>query len=201
MLVMMAVLPWTNYSAGASPFVAVFAGLGVPVAAGIINFVVLTSALSAANSALFSTSRTLFTMAVHNAAPARFAKLSKRLVPHNGLLFSGSVLIICVLLNFFYPSGAFTLITSVATMAFIAVWLILLITHLVFRHQQRQAGNPVGGFPMPLYPLSSIVTIAFFLLVLGMEFIAPATRSAVIGTVIFFIALLIIYQLRQQHQH
>uniref|UniRef100_A0A1A9VZ88 Amino acid permease/ SLC12A domain-containing protein n=1 Tax=Glossina brevipalpis TaxID=37001 RepID=A0A1A9VZ88_9MUSC len=52
----MVVTPWNVVSADRSPFVAMFTLTELPAAAGIVNFVVLTSAASSANSGIFSTS-------------------------------------------------------------------------------------------------------------------------------------------------
>ncbi|UMX86525.1 hypothetical protein MJ584_03025 [Klebsiella pneumoniae] len=59
-----------------SPFVELFVLVGLPATAGLINFVVLTSAASSANSDVFSTSIMLFGLAQDGQAPKMFAKLS-----------------------------------------------------------------------------------------------------------------------------
>ncbi len=79
LIVILAINPWNQLSASSSPFVQVFSLVGVPVAAGIINFVVLTSAASAGNSGLFSTSGMLFNLSSNKQGPAKFAKLNKNL--------------------------------------------------------------------------------------------------------------------------
>ena len=61
-LVILCVNPWTQLDASSSPFVEVFTLIGIPIAAGVINFVVLTSAASAGNSGLFSVSYTHLTL-------------------------------------------------------------------------------------------------------------------------------------------
>ena len=67
----MSVLPWTEFQPGVSPFVKVFERVGIPAAAGIINFVVITAAASSCNSGIFSTGRMLYTLAQFRLAPAR----------------------------------------------------------------------------------------------------------------------------------
>ena len=80
----LAVTPWRDVVADKSPFVELFMLAGLPAAAGIINFVVLTSAASSANSGVFSTSRMLFGLAMDGDAPSKFKNLSRRAVPSNG---------------------------------------------------------------------------------------------------------------------
>ena len=88
LFIILCINPWNQLNASDSPFVQVFSLVGIPVAAGIINFVVLTSAASACNSGLFSTSRILFNLSNHNQGPAKFAKLNKNHVPSNALFIS-----------------------------------------------------------------------------------------------------------------
>ena len=64
--VLLCINPWTELSASESPFVKTFGLIGIPVAAGLINFVVLTSAASACNSGMFSTSRILYNLSHQN---------------------------------------------------------------------------------------------------------------------------------------
>ncbi len=56
LVVIMSVTPWHEIAADKSPFVELFVLIGVPAAASIVNFVVLTSAASSTNSGVFSTS-------------------------------------------------------------------------------------------------------------------------------------------------
>ena len=88
LFIILCINPWNQLNASSSPFVQVFSLVGIPVAAGIINFVVLTSAASACNSGLFSTSRMLYNLGSHNQGPAKLAKLNKNHVPGNALLLS-----------------------------------------------------------------------------------------------------------------
>ncbi|CAH0415728.1 amino acid permease [Periweissella fabaria] len=190
-LVIMSIYPWNSLSGAQSPFVQVFAGIGIKAAAGIVNFVVLTSAMSAANSAIFSTSRTMYVMAENNHAPKWFAKLSKRQVPVNALVTSAIFLLSIVLLNYFVPSQIFVIISGVATISFIFVWLILLITHLKYRRVTKK----LATYQMPGFPILNYLTIAFFVGVLGILLCQPDTRISVIGTVIFVAVLLFVYRL------
>lgn len=190
MIVIMSVYPWNKIDASTSPFVQVFSGLGISFAANLINFVVLTAALSAANSAIFSTSRTLYILGNNGHAPKSFSKLSKANVPYVGILFSAFVFLGIVLLNYFYPSKIFVLITGVATISFIFVWIIIMLTHIQYK---RKNPNPADTFKMPFFPGSSYLTILFYLAVLVVLLFNAETRISVIATVIFFAAMIIGY--------
>lgn len=191
MLVIMSVYPWNVINTGQSPFVQVFTGIGIKAAAGIVNFVVLTAALSAANSAIFSTSRTLFVLARNNQAPQWFGRVNRHHVPVNGLVASSLFLLLIVLLNYFVPNQVFVLISGVATISFIFVWILLLITHIKYRH----VGKIEGVYQMPGYPITNYLTLAFFMAVLIVLIVDQATRFSVIATIIFFILLVVGYSL------
>lgn len=189
LFVIMAIYPWNQLTPSQSPFVQVFSDIGIKAAASIINFVVLTAALSACNSAIFSTSRTLFTLAHNDNAPKWMGKVNRYSVPSQSLLFSSLILLIIVVLNYVIPSTVFTLISNVATTNFIIVWCSLLICHLIYKKTTTDPDNP---FKMPLYPVSSWATLAFFLAVTIILCFDPVNRWAVIGSVVWFGGLLVV---------
>ena len=185
--IIMAIYPWNHIDTNQSPFVQVFAGMGIKFAADIINFVVLTSALSAANSAIFSTSRTLYVLAKNRQAPQSLAHVSKNMVPVTGMLASAGIFLVVVLLNYFFPSAIFTLITGVATISFIFVWLLIMAAHIKYKQTQASLDNP---YKMPWFPATSYLTIAFFIGVLIILVLDPATQVSVIATIIFFVVMI-----------
>lgn len=190
MIAIMSVYPWNNISTTSSPFVQVFSGIGINGAAGILNFVVLTASLSATNSCLFSTSRTLYSLSLKGNAPRKFKLIGRNGVPVWALIFSTGALLVIVALNFFMPSSVFSLISTVSTINFIIVWMILIWTHLKFRKQ-----NPSGIkiFRMPLYPFSNYISLIFFLAILVLLLYIKATRIPMIVTIVFWIVMLSIY--------
>ena len=115
LVVIMSLVAWNHLNPSQSPFVMVFSKIGIPTAAGIINFVVLTAALSSCNSGIFSTGRMLYTLAGFKQAPAQLRKLSRNKVPATGMMVSFFAMLIGVVLNYFIPASAFAYVTSVAT--------------------------------------------------------------------------------------
>ncbi|MGY0290660.1 amino acid permease [Limosilactobacillus fermentum] len=138
-------LPWNKITTTSSPFVQVFTGIGVTSAAAILNFVVLTAAMSATNSAIFSTSRSLYALATGGNAPEKFADLSNTAVPNKALTFSSLILFVVVILNYVMPAGIFNIISGVSTINFVFVWLIILWCHIAYRKQHPE----IAGFSMP----------------------------------------------------
>ncbi|EKN71010.1 amino acid permease [Neobacillus bataviensis LMG 21833] len=194
LIVIMSIYPWNAINPAKSPFVQVFVAVGIAAAAGIVNFVVLTSAASACNSAIFSTSRMVFSLAKDKNAPVPFAKLTSRQVPTNALFFSTVVILIAVILNYVMPEGVFTLITSISTVCFIFIWGITVISHLKYRKTRPDLAK-VNKFKLPLYPFSNYLILAFLAFVLVVLALAEDTRVALFVTPVWFIMLIGIYKL------
>ena len=190
LIVIMSVTPWSSVVPEKSPFVELFVLVGLPAAASVINFVVLTSAASSANSGVFSTSRMLFGLAQEGVAPKAFAKLSKRAVPAKGLTFSCICLLGGVVMLYVNPSviGAFTMITTVSAILFMFVWTIILCSYLVYR-KQRPHLHEKSIYKMPLGKLMCWVCMAFFVFVVVLLTLEDDTRQALLVTPLWFIAL------------
>jgi hypothetical protein len=190
LIVIMSVTPWSSVVPDKSPFVELFVLVGLPAAASIINFVVLTSAASSANSGVFSTSRMLFGLAQDGVAPKAFGKLSKRAVPAKGLTFSCICLLGGVVMLYVNPSAiaAFTMITTVSAILFMFVWTIILCSYLVYRKQRPQL-HEASIYKMPLGKVMCWVCMAFFVFVLVLLTLEEDTRQALIVTPIWFIVL------------
>lgn len=172
-----------------------FSLVGVPIAAGIINFVVLTSAASACNSGLFSTSRILFNLSSHGDGPVKLAKLNKNRVPGNALVTSALVLSGGALLSKLIPEQAFGIVTTISAICFIWVWSIVLISHLRYS-KSRPDLRKKSLFKAPLTPFMNYVVLALFVFILIIMLLSKDTRLAILMTPIWFILLLILYSLR-----
>ena len=135
LFVILCINPWYEMSASSSPFVQVFTLAGIPIAAGIINFVVLTSAASAGNSGLFSTSRMLYNLGNNKQASPAFAKLNKNSVPSNALVISAIVVSVGALLSKLMPENAFSIVTTISAICFIWVWSIIIISHIIYKRK------------------------------------------------------------------
>ncbi|MCY8040976.1 amino acid permease [Bacillus spizizenii] len=200
LLVIMSIYPWNVINPSESPFVQVFVAVGIVGAASIINFVVLTSAASACNSAVFSTSRMVYSLAKDNNAPESMAKLTPRKVPRNALFFSAIVILIGVTLNYIMPEGVFTLITSISTVCFIYIWGITVICHMKYRKTRPELAK-TNKFKLPLYPFTNYLILAFLAFILVVLALAQDTRISLFVTPVWFILLIVIYKVRKaKHQ-
>ncbi len=199
LLVMMAIYPWNEIGTQGSPFVSVFAKVGIPAAASIINFVVITAALSAFNSGLFSTGRMLYNLALQDNAPKMFSKLSQSGTPSIGIIFSSVVLLVGVFLNYVIPAKVFGYVTSVATVAAITAWTIILLAQLQFR-KVKMANKEKIAFKLPFYPYSSYIALAFMAFIVILIGYMPETRSALYVAPVWFLLLYAGFKLRNKEK-
>lgn len=190
LIMIMSVTPWSSVVPDKSPFVELFVLAGLPAAASIINFVVLTSAASSANSGVFSTSRMLYGLAQDGVAPKRFALLSKRAVPSSGLTFSCVCLLGGVVLIYLIPNvvTVFTMVTTVSAILFMFVWSIILCSYMVYR-KQRPHLHEKSIYKMPFDKLMCWVCLAFFAFVIVLLTLEADTRQALMVTPIWFVIL------------
>ena len=190
MMAIMSVYPWNQIKTTSSPFVQVFTGIGVTAAAGILNFVVLTAALSATNSAIFSTSRSLYSLARNGHAPKKLGNLTKKAIPMNALITSSLILFVVVILNYVMPAEIFAVVSTVSTICFVIVWIMIMFTHIVYRRHNK---NNLGEFRMPGYPLTSWLTIVFYIAILILLFFIESTKLALIISIVFVLILTVSY--------
>ena len=196
LLVIIMVNPWDTLNPSESPFVEMFGLIGIPIAAGIINFVVLTSAASAGNSGMFSTSRMLFSLGRNKQAPKAFGKLNSRSVPKNGLLFSSIIVSIGALLSKLIPDNAFSIVTTISSICFLWVWTVIIISHIRYKKRKPHL-HKKSKFKAPLTPFMNYVLLAFFVFLLVLMYISEETRMALLLTPFWFIFLGIMYKLRK----
>lgn len=197
MLAIMSVYPWNQIKTTSSPFVQVFTGIGITAAAGILNFVVLTAALSATNSAIFSTSRSLYSLARNSHAPKKLGNLTSKAIPMNALMTSSTILFVVVILNYVMPARIFYVVSTVSTICFVIVWIMIMAAHVVYRRQNK---DNLGEFRMPGYPLTSWLTIAFYVAILILLFFIESTKLALIISIIFIVILAISYSFIKKNE-
>ena len=197
MIVLMTLWPWNEVGKEASPFVQIFEGAGFPAAANILNFVVLTAAVSVYNSAIYSNSRMLFGLATSNNAPKFFEKLSKRGVPVNGILISSGITFLAVVMNYFLPDQVFMYMMSIVTGAVVISWGMIVLTHLKFR-KHCEAEGIVPKFKSLLYPFADYLCLAFLAGILIIMAMMDEMRISVIVMPIWVLAIWFFYRSKKK---
>ncbi|MSO00095.1 amino acid permease [Bacillus paralicheniformis] len=181
--VIVTVYPWDELNAIGSPFVSTFAKVGITAAAGIINFVVITAAMSGCNSGIFSAGRMLYTLGVNGQAPKFFTKISRNGVPLYGTIAVLIGLAIGVVLNYIAPPNIFVYVYSASVLPGMIPWFVILLSHIGFR-KAKGAEIDKHPFKMPFAPVTNYLTIGFLLMVLvGMWFNNDTRVSLIVGVI------------------
>jgi AAT family amino acid transporter len=192
--VILAIFPWNEVGQQGSPFVVMFERIGLREAAGIINFVVITAALSSCNAGIFSGGRLLYALSVNGYAPSPFASLSKYGVPHRAVMATVAVCMTGVVLNYFVPDKAFQYIMAAVTFVGLMVWIAILITQIQFRRSLTKVQVAELAYRTPWWPYSSWFALAFIaLVVVLMGFHEDARIALVLGPCLLGVYLAMFY--------
>ncbi|MEG9621523.1 amino acid permease [Pseudomonas guariconensis] len=178
LVVLMAIYPWTNIGSQGSPFVQIFSGLGIDSAATLLNIVVISAAVSAINSDIFSAGRMMYGMAQNGQAPVGFSRLSRFGVPWMTVLVMGVALLLGVVLNYLAPENLFLILAAVVTFSIVWVWLMILLSQVAMRRGMSREEIAALDFPVPLWPVGPALAIVFMLFIFGVLGWFPDTRTA-----------------------
>jgi L-asparagine transporter-like permease len=198
MIVMLSISPWDQMGSGVtgSPFVFAFTAAGVPFAGGIMNLVVITAALSSANTNLYLTTRTLFSLSRDGYVGEWVGRLAGNGVPYLALLASTGGMVAAILLAIFAPGRAFLLLYGVAIAGMFFVWIVILLAHLVFRRSLGKERVALLPIHLPFSPAMQIVALAglaalaistFY--VEGLQYSVPSFLPFLLLITAFYLAL------------
>ncbi|HAF92110.1 MAG TPA: aromatic amino acid transporter AroP [Pseudomonas sp.] len=203
--VLLALYPWDSlletlgsaadpYSG--SPFVQIFSLIGSDTAAHLLNFVVLTAALSVYNSGVYCNSRMLYGLAEQGDAPRALLKVNRRGVPVLAIGVSALVTLACVLVNYLVPQNALELLMSLVVAALVINWAMISLAHLKFRKAMQQRGVE-PSFKAFWYPLSNYLCLAFVAAILVIMLWIPGIRMSVYAIPFWVLLLWVVFRVRQ----
>ena len=193
--VLVGVIPWNEVGLRGSPFVTVYEMLRIPAAADLMNFVVITAALSSMNSGLYTSSRILYNMAEQGDAPALFRHLNRRRVPANAVVLSTVALYAAVLVYYLSPRTAFLYVTAMSSFGVMFTWLMISLTHLRFRPRAMAAGGRELAYRMPGYPYTTWAAIVSMAAVILTIYFVPGQRIGFVSGVFVLLAVTACYWL------
>ncbi len=157
--VLAALIPMQQAGVEKSPFVLVFEKVGIPYAADIFNFVILTAILSAANSGLYASGRMLWSLSNEKTLPRCFARVNKNGVPLTALSVSMLGGVLALFSSVVAPDTVFVALSAISGFAVVAVWISICASHFVFRRRHLQSGQPLSAlqYRAPWYPLVPVL--------------------------------------------
>lgn len=192
-IVLVGIMPWHGTGVAESPFVTVFKHVGLPAAGHLMNFVVLTAALSGANASLYVDSRTLFSLARGGYAPAGMGRLNDSGTPMNALLFSSIGILAALVLEKWAPAHAFVYILGAALFGAMLAWLVALAAHVVFR--RRLSSQQLAELPVRSTGGAWLSIAGFAAIVLSLLATWGASPVTVVSGIVYLIILSVAYLL------
>ena len=206
LVVLLSLTPWDSLLAtlnasgdaySGSPFVQVFSMLGSNTAAHILNFVVLTAALSVYNSGTYCNSRMLLGMAEQGDAPRALAKIDKRGVPVRSILASAAVTLVAVLMNYWIPQHALELLMSLVVATLVINWAMISFSHLKFRQHMNRTGQ-VPLFKALWYPYGNYICLAFVVFILVIMLMIPGIQVSVYAIPVWVAFMAVCYWIKNK---
>lgn len=194
--ILLSLVPWNQLDLGGldkSPFVMIFSQLGIGWAAHLLNFIILTAALSVYNSGMYANSRMLYGLAQQGNAPSVFKKVNKEGVPIPAVLLSAVLIFGCVLLNYFVPEDALGHLMYVVVGALVLNWAMISLTHLKFKSAMKALSQKVS-FPALWSPVSNYLVLLFIAVVLYIMW-TQGFKESVIIIPIWIVLMYILYKL------
>ncbi len=192
--VLVGVMPWDQAGLAESPFVRVFQSVGIPAAAVVMNFVVLTAALSSVNCNLYLTARMIFSLARGGYAPAALGRLSRQGTPVAALAVSSVGMVAALLLDLRFHETAYLYMLGAAFFGGLFVWMMIFVTHVAFRWRTASMAIAPLRFA-PLGPWSSLAGLAALAAVLLSTWWIPGMRITLGGGLPWLVFISLCYLL------
>lgn len=197
MIVLVGVVRWSSIQPGAdvtaSPFVSVFRLMHIPGATHVMNFVVLTAALSSMNCDLYLATRMMFSLSRGGYAPQLFGRVDRRGVPIPALLLSTTGLVIATIVAVMYPNSAYVYLFGIALFGGLFVWVMIFITHVYFRKAWEAAGNRKLPVRMIGYPYTSILGALLVSGIIATTWWVPGMRPTIYSGLPWLALISILY--------
>ena len=193
--ILLSLVPWNQLDLGGldkSPFVMIFSQMGIGWAAHLLNFIILTAALSVYNSGMYANSRMVFGLAQQGNAPKIFTKTNKQGVPVPAVLLSAFLIFGCVLLNYFVPEDALGHLMYVVVGALVLNWAMISLTHLKYRRHIKTAQIKTS-YPALWSPFSNYLVLALIGVVLYIMW-QQGFKESVLMIPIWIVAMFIFYK-------
>lgn len=164
-IVLASLLPMKEAGVTDAPFVTVFDKMGIPFAADLMNFVILTAILSAGNSGLYASSRMLWSLANEGMLSQKVVKINDHGVPMRALLLSMVGAVLSLFASVYTADTVFLALVSIAGFAVVAVWLSIPLAQINFRKAWlKEHSEEELHYKTPFNPILPYVTITLLVI-------------------------------------
>lgn len=190
--------PWTVSAQGdgtvaSSPFVRVLAAAGIPAAAGIMNFILITAAMSSGNGCLYASTRMLHSLARDGMAPAPIGRTTRSGAPRNAVFLAAIGMVIASVLAILYPKSAFQMLFGVLVFGLWFTWLMIMATYVAYKVRRSRLGLPDSSMTLAAPSITAgLALLALVSVGISLLFIEDL-RVAWIAGVPYLLVLLVGY--------
>ncbi|MCB5139220.1 amino acid permease [Streptococcus mutans] len=194
-VVLASLLPMKEAGVSSAPFVDVFDKMGIPFAADIMNFVILTAILSAGNSGLYASSRMLWSLANEGMISPRVVKINEHGVPMRALLLSMAGAVLSLFSSIYAADTVYLALVSIAGFAVVVVWLSIPMAQINFRKEWLKSYAQEDLFyKTPFTPILPYITIMLLLIsIIGIAWDASQRAGLYFGIPLILLCYLYYY--------
>src|SRR5215472_12643253 len=186
------IVPWTQIGMGESPFVLVFQTVGIPSAGHVMNFVVLTAALSSAVANLYFGARLAFSLARGGYLPPILGRLSRKNMPVVAVVVTGAGILAALVLSKYFQDSLFVFMIGLSSFGALFAWLMTLLTHLAFRRYHLRHAKPYLRLG-PAGPWASLLGLVAVLAVMLSTWWVPGFRITLLAGLPWLTLLTVCY--------
>ncbi|MEH7116260.1 amino acid permease [Neobacillus vireti] len=191
--ILVLLLPWDQADLLKSPYVTMLDMVGIPAAAQVMNVIVLTSVLSCLNSALYTNSRMLYSLAKRGDAPKVLLRLSKNGAPVPAVLLSTIAAYICAIFNFVSPDKLFLFLVNASGAIALLVYIVIAVSHMRLRRKYEKENPGVLKLKMWMFPYLTYATIAAMIVILFSMAFVESMRSQFYLTMLIAVLVVLSY--------
>ncbi|OCL19760.1 amino acid permease [Gilliamella sp. wkB171] len=189
------VYPYGTEHTEISPFIWVFNKAGISFASYGMLFVIFCAAISAANSAIYASSRMLWSMAQDNLAPKYFSDVNKRGVPTKGILFIALIALVSLFSKYIAAEKLYIYLVAGTGQVGCFAWIVIAWCQYRFRKGVNTGQYPkeMIKFRSPLFPWLAIISIiANTVIIMGVWF-DESGYFILLSEVVLIVIILISY--------
>lgn len=201
-VILSAIFPSSELGLLESPFVTLLELVGIPYAADIMNFIILTAILSVGNSCLYASTRLLWAMSLEDMAPKIFSKTSKRNIPLNALLFTMVFSLLSLLTSVMKADAVFVLLMSIAGISVTISWMGIALSQFMFRRKYVKSGGRLEDlqYRVKWYPFIPLFCITFCSAILIFLLWDETQRAGVLYGIGFLLLCIFFYSIKLKRQ-
>ncbi|QSZ27858.1 amino acid permease [Aceticella autotrophica] len=191
--VLIGVVPWHVISSNVSPFIKLLSYTKIPFIESIMNFVILTAALTTMNGAMYAVTQILYSLGKGRFAPTFLSKKTRKDVPIYALFMSSFGLFIAVILSYVLPKDVYEYITSATGIIQFFNWIIILYTFIKYMPMLRNKNPDYFKYHKHKSPIKSWITIILIITVMLSTLTVPKQTIGLIGGIVLLCLIFILY--------